>query len=156
MEQASECNNRNEDVNNKRKQIEDAKDHIEWMKGRIQKNLQRAELLSSTACDGNINYIDGVKNSRMFLNIIVYLRQCLQNYSADAFLQQKEETVTHLSQLVKIYNDFKQGQISNEFLQLMAKTLKPDYQINASTAVNDLINILNQMEKDIQEEISNS
>lgn len=44
------------------------------MKNRMQKNIKRSELLSENACDGNINYIDGVKNSRMFLNIIVYLR----------------------------------------------------------------------------------
>jgi hypothetical protein len=43
-------------------------------------NDQRIELLSQKNCESQINYIDGVKSFKLFLNIIEYFRKALKSY----------------------------------------------------------------------------
>jgi hypothetical protein len=51
-----------------------------WITNQQEINEGRIDRLSAAGCDKNLNYIDGVKNSRLLLSLLEYLRISLENY----------------------------------------------------------------------------
>jgi hypothetical protein len=62
------------------------------MTARKAANTARIEVLSHKMCESQINYIDGVKSSKLLLNIIEYFRRALKSYQEQSFTEVHEAT----------------------------------------------------------------
>lgn len=115
------------------------------MRTRQSSNDQRAAVLSQNVCEHNNNYIDNVKNARILLRLIAFLRSALQTQLGQpAMLQTKQGTLSEIAHIVNIYKEYRH----NSAL-IQAKQEEGDGEFNLNGTVEQLIEMLNCMEREI-------
>lgn len=64
---------------NKERDISITLNFINWLERRIKENNARLKLLDENRCEHNSNHINHLKNNKMFLNMIRFLRRAIKN-----------------------------------------------------------------------------
>ncbi|CAD8111967.1 unnamed protein product [Paramecium sonneborni] len=144
-EQKGECYNREQDVVNKQTEIDLANDYKNWMKSRQESNNNRIGTLSTNVCEKNNNSLNKVKNARVLLRLIAYLRVTLQAQLSTSFAEVKENTISEISHIVSAYKEYRKMN--------MLQMKQEDFELNGT--IEQLIELLNQMEREIQDDVAN-
>ncbi|CAD8121654.1 unnamed protein product [Paramecium sonneborni] len=144
-EQKGECYNRQQDVEAKQNEIDLANEYKNWMKARQESNNNRIGVLSTNVCEKNNNSLNKVKNARVLLRLIAYLRATLQAQLSTSFAEVKENTISEISHIVTAYKEYRKMN--------MLQTKQEEIELNGT--IEQLIEMLNQMEREIQDDVSN-
>jgi len=65
-------------VTDRNDDIEKTQNYIEWLIKRLDENDKRVKLLENNRCDGNANYIEGLKNNKITLRLVLFLKAAVQ------------------------------------------------------------------------------
>ncbi|CAD8122617.1 unnamed protein product [Paramecium sonneborni] len=144
-EQNGECYNRQQDVEAKQNEIDLANEFKNWMKARQESNNNRIGVLSTNVCEKNNNSLNKVKNGRVLLRLIAYLRATLQAQLSTSFAEVKENTISEISHIVTAYKEYRKMN--------MLQTKQEEVELNGT--IEQLIEMLNQMEREIQDDVAN-
>ncbi|CAK63959.1 unnamed protein product (macronuclear) [Paramecium tetraurelia] len=144
-EQKGECYKRQQDVEAKQTEIDLANEYKNWMKARQESNNNRIGVLSTNVCEKNNNSLNKVKNGRVLLRLIAYLRATLQAQLSTSFAEVKENTISEISHIVTAYKEYRKMN--------MLQTKQEEVELNGT--IEQLIELLNQMEREIQDDIAN-
>ncbi|CAD8105655.1 unnamed protein product [Paramecium primaurelia] len=144
-EQKGECYNRQQDVEAKQTEIDLANEYKNWMRARQESNNNRIGVLSTNVCEKNNNSLNKVKNGRVLLRLIAYLRATLQAQLSTSFAEVKENTISEISHIVTAYKEYRKMN--------MLQTKQEELELNGT--IEQLIEMLNQMEREIQDDVAN-
>ena len=75
QEQKFECQNKDNDVKDKETEISFTTDYIKWLSNRVFANNNRISVLESTLCDRGNNYVRDIKNDKVALALIQFLKK---------------------------------------------------------------------------------
>jgi hypothetical protein len=64
-------------VANKDRDIQITLSFINWLEKRMKENSARLDLLDANRCTSNSNFVNDLKNSKMILNMIQFLRRAI-------------------------------------------------------------------------------
>lgn len=88
----------------KQRDIEITHDYIEWMLKRQEENKARIELLEKVLCRRSDNYVDDVKNYKISLILVTFLKSeiaAIENNSLS--LLQKRQWARKMKKFMKVY-----------------------------------------------------
>ncbi|KAM3136165.1 hypothetical protein pb186bvf_011787 [Paramecium bursaria] len=152
--QNSECYNRQQDVDAKLLETDIANEQKAWYSERQQANQERLSVLSANICDNSNNYIDNIKNARILLSIIQYLKRALQNYDThETSLAQVDNAhvIKQLTSIINIYKDQKNNK--KTFLQAFAQLFQENGELTGT--IDQLIALLDSFQQEVENDIAN-
>ncbi|CAK58932.1 unnamed protein product (macronuclear) [Paramecium tetraurelia] len=102
-EQRSECAKKDEDVQSKQRDIKITNDFVAWMQKRQGLNSQRLGVLEVNRCQASNNYVHDIKNYKIALALVKFLREQLDKLDSNATPAQKQEFLQKVHKFVQIY-----------------------------------------------------
>lgn len=76
--QASLCKQRDADVKQGESDVKKTNDFINWIGKRIADNIARLDQLEKDRCDQTKNYVNGLKNNKIILKLLDFLRKAIE------------------------------------------------------------------------------
>ncbi|CAD8195738.1 unnamed protein product [Paramecium pentaurelia] len=144
-DQKGECYKREQDVEAKQTEIDLANDYINWMIFNWESNNDRISLLSNNVCEKNNNFLYEFKSARVLLRLIAYQRAKLQDQLSKSLTQVNENRISELQWIVNAYKEYRKMN--------MLQIKQEDFELSGT--IEQLIELLNQMKKEIQEDVVN-
>ncbi|CAD8165124.1 unnamed protein product [Paramecium pentaurelia] len=138
QEQRSECSKKDEDVESKKRDIKITNDFIAWMEKRQRLNSNRLGVLEQNRCQSSNNYVHDIKNYKIALALVKFLREQLDKLDNNASPAQKQEFLQKVTKFVQIYQTGKlltmveNLQINNDGSYVLPTVEGDEYDLNES------------------------
>ncbi|CAK68111.1 unnamed protein product (macronuclear) [Paramecium tetraurelia] len=136
QEQRSECQKKDEDVESKKRDIKITNDFVAWMEKRQRLNSNRLGVLEQNRCQSSNNYVHDIKNYKIALALVKFLREQLDKLDQNASPAQKQEFLQKVTKFVQIYQTGKlltmveNLQINNDGSYVLPTVEGDEYDLN--------------------------
>ena len=98
------CQGLNADVSKTEQGIANVKHYIEWIGNRIQENIDRVNKLETARCDASKTYVNGLKNDKIMLKLIAFLRKAVSE-KENLNLAQMQGVNEKIQMFVQLFNE---------------------------------------------------
>ncbi|CAD8213061.1 unnamed protein product [Paramecium octaurelia] len=136
QEQRTECQKKDDDVESKKRDIKITNDFVAWMEKRQTLNSNRLGVLEQNRCQSSNNYVHDIKNYKIALALVKFLREQLDKLDQNASPAQKQEFLQKVTKFVQIYQTGKlltmveNLQINNDGSYVLPTVEGDEYDLN--------------------------
>ncbi|CAD8152748.1 unnamed protein product [Paramecium pentaurelia] len=114
VDQEADCDRRDENVINKKTEIQEMSDLIAWIQHRIHVNKNRIQTIEDLQCRQSLNFVDTVRDDKISLTVSIFVKEQLEKIVSEgtSFAQKSQA----MKNILSFLQDIKEQKY--EFLEL--------------------------------------